>query len=263
MMWELGIMVAMSNPLPRNPNVLQRGPGHPSYKGQWVTVQGGRPRVYMWIDEAMSSRLSRSEWLPGRSYAPRSRVAWLEAHPGERLTAADVIHHIDGNTLNDDPSNLEKHTYRSHRLQHAAELAVLPRVTAPFPPCEVCGAPVKARKDRVVRFCSRACSGKAHTKTVDPSAPKPARTRAYPIGGACEVCGKPVRQRTDRVVRFCSRTCFGAGTAGAKNINFGKSFSEERKQAISEGKRGYRFSQEAREKMRQSALARWRRERGY
>lgn len=38
------------------------------------------------------------------------RVIWLQANPGETLGPDDIVHHIDENPFNRDPSNLEKIT---------------------------------------------------------------------------------------------------------------------------------------------------------
>lgn len=179
----------------------QRGPGHPRYKGEWITVQGGHPRAFVWIDEATRARLGIT-----RAEAPRARVNWLLTHPGETLTSHDHIHHKDEDTLNDSPENLVKLSPKRHIEEH--------------------GGP-------------------------------PHRNRRVLSAVACAVCGKPIKARTDRAVRFCSRACNAKGQAGPDNPNRGKPFSEERKRAISEAKRGQKHSPEARERMCQAARARW------
>lgn len=42
----------------------------------------------------------------------------MERQLGRRLTGAEVVHHIDGNKLNNDPRNLELHTRSSHAKHH-------------------------------------------------------------------------------------------------------------------------------------------------
>lgn len=44
------------------------------------------------------------------------RVIFLEANPGETLGPDDIVHHIDENPYNRDPSNLEKKSGRAAHL---------------------------------------------------------------------------------------------------------------------------------------------------
>jgi len=51
----------------------------------------------------------------------RAKVVW-EGHHGRRLPRGLVIHHIDRDPLNDDPSNLVALTRRQHALEHLDEV---------------------------------------------------------------------------------------------------------------------------------------------
>jgi len=58
-------------------------------------------------------------------YIPRSHVVWLEAHPEWLIAHPDgeiprgyVVHHKDGNKLNDVIENLEKISLASHVSRH-------------------------------------------------------------------------------------------------------------------------------------------------
>lgn len=79
------------------------GPNHPNFKGQWTVTREGRTRAFVWIDKEMQARLGVK-----RPYVARARVVWLEAHPGETLTSRQIIHHVNEDTMDDRPENLER-----------------------------------------------------------------------------------------------------------------------------------------------------------
>lgn len=53
-----------------------------------------------------------------KRYVPRAHVVWLEAHPGETVARGYVIHHLDGDKLNDVPGNLELISLAEHVARH-------------------------------------------------------------------------------------------------------------------------------------------------
>jgi hypothetical protein len=73
------------------------------------TDKNGRPRA--WVKTADPS-----------TWRPRAVVAWEAAHGP--LPSGRVIHHIDRDSLNDEPSNLAAMTRAQHIREHQAELAV-------------------------------------------------------------------------------------------------------------------------------------------
>jgi hypothetical protein len=135
-------------------------------------MQGGRPRAYVWIDEAMRARLGVR-----RPYAPRARIAWLRANPDEPLSPRDHIHHLDGDTLNDDPGNLTKLTNRQHGEEHGRLRAptAAARRQSTEKTCEICGARFLPKRGRetTARFCSRACNAKGQAGPDNPNRGKP------------------------------------------------------------------------------------------
>jgi len=53
-----------------------------------------------------------------KRYVPRAHVVWLENHPGEEVPRGYVVHHLDGNKLNDVPENLECISLAAHVARH-------------------------------------------------------------------------------------------------------------------------------------------------
>lgn len=241
----------------------QTGPNHPKFKGEWVYKVGDVTRVKVWIGEEMRRRLHTA-----LHHAARSRVNWLLAHPGETLTSKDVIHHIDENPMNDDPSNLQKFSGQAaHARYHDGLNAVHPntlrglrtRERLPDTPCEVCGKPKRPWR----RFCSVECTGRGQSGSGNPMFGKPATARAEARrrqrapDKPCEVCGAAVRPWR----RFCSSTCSAKGLSGSGNGNAGRPPSEAQREAVRRANQHRIVTPEYREKMRQASLRRWARQR--
>jgi len=84
---------------------------------------------------------------------------------GRLLNSNEIVHHIDEDKKNNDPSNLEVMTRRSHNELHAGQQ---PKTVVDFicPHCQ-CTFTVEKRNTRLVKskskqkltFCSRSCSG--------------------------------------------------------------------------------------------------------
>jgi hypothetical protein len=77
----------------------------------------------------------------------------METLLGCRLTRHEVVHHVDGDTLNNSPRNLELTSRRAHRIIHQ-----LCHPLVAF--CVCCGRPFLFRYRRardVTQACSRSC----------------------------------------------------------------------------------------------------------
>lgn len=108
------------------------GKDHPNYKGGSVTVNGYK--------EVM---------IKGKRYLEHRLV--MEAVLGRKLLKNEEVHHIDGNKLNNDPSNLMVLSPSEHQLK---EHSLKERVGE----CEECGKEFDLpRKKTNKRFCSEKC----------------------------------------------------------------------------------------------------------
>jgi hypothetical protein len=75
----------------------------PNWRGGQRIDQSGHMRVW---DETL------------KRYRPRSHLVWLAAHPGEEIPKGYVIHHLDGDKLNDVSENLERISLAAHVARH-------------------------------------------------------------------------------------------------------------------------------------------------
>lgn len=128
-----------------------KGPNHPKWKGEHAqTSKDGVMRVYVWIPDMLRDQLG----LKGNTI-PRSRYNWLMAHPDQILTRRDVIHHKNGDTLDDRPENLERlASQHIHAKIHEGYLIrAAQKRKQPSKSCEQCGAEIRPWR----RFCSQAC----------------------------------------------------------------------------------------------------------
>lgn len=79
----------------------------------WTDCRG-KKRMRVWLPE---HQRSDSNTKSGKGYVLRSIVAY-EAYHGIVVKKSDIIHHIDGDTLNDSKENLQRLTVRQHNLVH-------------------------------------------------------------------------------------------------------------------------------------------------
>lgn len=79
----------------------------PNWRGGQRVDQSGHMKV--WNEER-------------KKYVPRSHIVWLEAHPGDTIGRGYVIHHKDGDKLNDVIENLEKIPLAEHVARHRRQL---------------------------------------------------------------------------------------------------------------------------------------------
>jgi hypothetical protein len=75
----------------------------------------------VWIDPAERSRHPTCD---KRGYILRYHHVWNVAHPDDPVLPGEVIHHLDGDSLNDSIENLEKLPGQGqHWSRHAKEIA--------------------------------------------------------------------------------------------------------------------------------------------
>lgn len=107
----------------KRPEVIQKirenrhmptGPAHHNYKGEWLSVpKVGLPRMYVHItpEEVV-------EFGVKKPYVARYRYVWNRTHPDDPLKPGEHIHHVNGDSLDDRPENLQKMTNNEHVHEH-------------------------------------------------------------------------------------------------------------------------------------------------
>ena len=193
------------------------------------------------------NRYPESEHRSDRVYFKRSitggtvflhRQIWLDAH-GE-IPKGMHIHHIDGNPLNNDISNLECLTAKDHISEHewdddrrASNKLLLERIRpltkawhsspegiekhreigrmawAKFEPidltCKHCSSVFKSTKvGHSNKFCSNSCKSAWRRKEGLDNVEK-----------NCELCGSAFTTNKYSKVRFCTRTCAQRSRVGS------------------------------------------------
>lgn len=131
------------------------------------------------------------QYNPGHPDAPAA--GWMMVHRiimesliGRRLTPEEVVHHRDGNGLNNDASNLELEENKgSHLALHHSAAGVAARM-AGYPRCQDCG-------ERTMRGADRcwACWKKSQTCPACGRAGRKMATREY-----CHGCYKAHRLKS-------------------------------------------------------------------
>ena len=100
----------------------------------------------------------------GRSYTVLAHREIMERHLNRALEPHEIVHHVDRDKRNNDPSNLELRTRSTHASEHARRVSQIDLV------CIQCGrsftrSPAQFRKflkmGKAGPFCSKACVGKA------------------------------------------------------------------------------------------------------
>lgn len=110
------------------------------------------------------------------------RILWNYCY-GEIPTGFE-IHHVDGNSLNNDISNLQLLTGHEHKKLHRNNVAEII--------CPICGKTF-ANSSHGSKYCSRQCAGKAK--------------RMSSFEKTCPVCGKVfVTKRVE--AKYCSFDCY-------------------------------------------------------
>lgn len=172
-----------------------------------------------------------------RGYSYLHRAIWVAARGP--IPAGHDIHHVDGDTLNNDFGNLACLPEREHHAHHGRhrDKAVTDRAIAiaqeaarawhgtdagrewhrhhghavwdAVQPvertCERCGATFESRKLGKVRFCSGACR-MAHARA----------TGTYDEIRICVICQSPFTAYKYSKARACSRLCGGRLASGSR-----------------------------------------------
>ena len=130
-------------------------------------------------------------------------IAVYEAIHGVEVKPPYLVHHIDGNTLNDNPENLLLMTNSEHKREHMHRRGKGLMVTRI---CKNCGKPfeilewrLKSKNENRGTFCSLDCYYKYN---VSVNHYKYIRTITL-----CENCGKPFEHKPSDIRRFCSHAC--------------------------------------------------------
>jgi hypothetical protein len=141
----------------------------PRNKGGSVTRGSkGKPYIQVWVrvaDRHIHPTVNKKGTIR------RSHLVWNQAHPEDPVLPGQVIHHIDGDSLNDTPANLEKlpgqRVHAKHHFSqprkplsdaHKAAISATKRRQVEDRPCAACGGPVpRATLLRCGRFCSQTC----------------------------------------------------------------------------------------------------------
>jgi hypothetical protein len=84
----------------------------------------------------------------------------MEEVLGRKLGRKEHIHHLDGNRLNNDISNLVLLSDSEHHKLHPS-----PRATGYFKKCIICGKQIYTTPSDDVQFCSLPCYWKAKKGT--------------------------------------------------------------------------------------------------
>lgn len=167
------------------------------------------------------------------------REVWKDANGVDEVPAGHAVHHIDGDTANNDPSNLKCLTHAEHMRQHpdiglteeaigkGIEAAkewhkseegrewhrqhgkkVAEAVEGREKECDQCGEPFTDNSiEGAGRFCSNACKAKARRERGDDDEER-----------ICEACRRPFTINKYSDTRSCSRRCAGALVSWAKRI---------------------------------------------
>lgn len=96
------------------------GPENPLFKGGWKGRGGKGDKEYFFVWLSPGER-AQHPTANRRGYIHRSHLVWNGAHPEDPVKPGEVIHHIDGDSLRDEPDNLEKWTQREHARHHFSQ----------------------------------------------------------------------------------------------------------------------------------------------
>lgn len=100
-----------------------RGPNHPGFKGGWKSRggKGGKEYFFTWVPR---SERPKNPTTNKRGYTHRSHYVWNKSHPDDPVLPGQMVHHINGDSLDDRPENLCKvQTQREHMKHHAKKIA--------------------------------------------------------------------------------------------------------------------------------------------
>ena len=124
----------------------------------------------------------------------------IEALLGRKLKRTEIVHHKDGNKLNNSPSNLEVMTRYKHNHHHKVWETQRSRIDCT---CQRCATVVSLPPNLAIRnkYCSEECRLAAlhdSLRVVRPSKP-------------CDVCGTIISRQSRYPLKYCSEACRAKG----------------------------------------------------
>ena len=130
----------------------------------------------------------------------------MEQVLGRALRSDEHVHHIDGDKLNNDPSNLVLLTNAEHQRLHDWPVTKSQRASLK---CEHCGKDYQKKRGRVSE--SKYCSNKCRLDAMHEKA-KAYHAERRPAALVCQYCGKSYQVPQYRISdsRFCSKACHSA-----------------------------------------------------
>lgn len=120
------------------------------------------------------------------------------------LSPSDIVHHIDGNRLNNDPNNLMVMTNSAHAVLHGhlQQPNLLPLMPKLFL-CKNCGKEFSAMEFR--KYCSHGCRYSSKNYEARKYSPK-SYFKSPKEYITCSQCGKDFPPKTS-TAKFCSYKC--------------------------------------------------------
>ena len=98
------------------------GADNHNYKGGWILISGKGHRLFR-MPLSLAER-GNHPTVDQRGTIARSHYVWDLTHPDDPVLPGEVIHHMNGQSLDDRPENLAKLANQSvHAALHAPEIA--------------------------------------------------------------------------------------------------------------------------------------------
>jgi hypothetical protein len=144
-------------------------------KSRWYDIQGYRGRFIYYSDGTRKTSLHHREVM--EEYLARS------------LESNEVVHHLDGDKLNNELSNLQLMTRSSHSSGHSGEPEYWTLVCLQCQKSFVRKARIERDKKRRRKrgpFCSKKCAGSAQQRRSFPI--KHGKRSGYKRGCRCDAC---------------------------------------------------------------------------
>ena len=175
-----------------NPNYKNRGLQSPLHKGAEIINSNGYIKIYK-PDHPLcdkNGRILKHRYIAEKYIATENQKVSIN---GIKVLNSDLdVHHIDGNKLNNDISNLLVLTKQEHAMIHQNEKHKNSCITKK---CLNCGndfKTIKARKE-TAKFCCKECDKDFKAKNL--------------ITIVCPVCGKEFKCGKNENRRCCSVKC--------------------------------------------------------
>ena len=145
-----------------------------------------------------------------RGYVLEHRYV-IEKHLGRTLKSSEIVHHIDGNKLNNSFENLEILTNSEHRSIHSPKgskfgINTHPRISK-YPRTFICKYCKKEFRNKLLKKTMTFCSKKCHQHYRRDIAP-----RKNPKNFTCIQCHKVfINYANKKIMYYCSKKCSGIG----------------------------------------------------